>query len=48
MKDFFLEFFMWWVDWITDGQVYDMIWRIIASILFIGAIGFSIYLLFVN
>jgi len=43
MKDLFIEAFMWWVDWIVDGQVYDMILRIIATVLFIGVLGFAFW-----
>ena len=43
MKDFFTELFMWWVDWLVDGEAYVMIWRFVATFLFIGFLGFAIW-----
>lgn len=46
MKDFVIEIFMWWADWLVDGEAYDMAWRLFLTALFIGFVGLAIWMTF--
>jgi hypothetical protein len=48
MKEFFTEIFMWWIDWLADGEAYELVFRFIATILFFAMIGAGIYFYLIN
>jgi|GEM_PF-4780480 len=43
-----MELVLWYVFWVTDGQAYDMVYKLFLTLIFVGICGFSGYYFFTH